>query len=238
MRLRSEGTRQGIKFRIGRLAINSSEEFGFRGTWFQLMTLHLRNSETLLPERHTVFQADLPPPFCQKIPALKSKLEITIKTKRMENSLTELCKPCFFVVLRVFLFLASRLLLYICPSQSSKYLWKLTAMLWMFHRWMNQNWWENKLVLIFSPFGESEFYLTEINIFNEKLHHAGFLSCRKWNTQLKVAWPGGSQNGSMLESPRKTEKPTWWNPISLVWVMTWALRGLILKCSQGWEPPA
>lgn len=31
--------------------------------------------------------------------------------------------------------------------------------------------------------------------------------------------------------------PTWWNLISLVWGMTWALRG-ILKCSQGWEPPA
>lgn len=47
----------------------------------------------------------------------------------------------------------------------------------------------NKLVLIFSPFGESEFYLTEINVFNEKLHHAGFLSCQKWNAQLKGSDP-------------------------------------------------
>lgn len=74
MRLRSEGTRQGIKFRIGRLTINSSEEFGFRGTWFQLMTLHLRNSETLLPERHTRLPGRLTTPFCQKIPALKKQI--------------------------------------------------------------------------------------------------------------------------------------------------------------------
>lgn len=87
MRLRSEGTRQGIKFRIEMLTVNSSEEFGLRGTWFQLMTLHLRNSETLLSVRHTCLPGRLiTPPFCQKIPALKKQIGNYSKDKENETA--------------------------------------------------------------------------------------------------------------------------------------------------------
>lgn len=87
MGLRSEGTREGIKFRIEKLTINSSEEFGLRGTWFQLMTLHLRNSETLLPVRHTRLPGRLTtPPFCQKIPALKKQIGNYSKDKENETA--------------------------------------------------------------------------------------------------------------------------------------------------------
>lgn len=74
----------------------------------------------------------------------------------------------------------------------------------MLHRWVNQSWWENKLVLILSSFLERSFIWLKISIFHQKLLHRknmfgflyGFCFCFFFLLETEYPTESGLNDGS------------------------------------------